>query len=128
MSTPSNPIISLEQIYQAIKEPRPSGTRVLTDQLWPRGLSKETLENEHIIWYRGASPTKELRQDFHHNKITTEQFNKRYRTQLNGDKEQLTPLLEYAQKGPLILLTAMKEPEHTYLALLKEALIKAYKT
>lgn len=126
MSTPATNI-SLEQIYQAIKEPHTTGTRVLTDRLWPRGLSKETLEEQKIIWYRGASPSAELRQDFHHDKITTKQFNERYLAQLDSEKEQLEPLIEYAKKGPLVLLTAMKEPEETYLALLKDKLLDALK-
>lgn len=127
MSTPQTAAITLEQIYQAIKDPRPKGTRVLTDGLWPRGLSKATLEKEQIIWYRGASPATELRQDFHQQQITAKQFDKRYRAQLRADAEQLAPLIEYARSGPLILLTAMKEPEHTYLSQLRDELIAALK-
>lgn len=127
MSTAPAATISLQQIYQAIKGPRPKGMRVLTDGLWPRGLSKATLEKEQIIWYRGASPATELRQGFHQQQITAEQFDERYRAQLRADAEQLAPLLEYVRNGPLVLLTAMKDPEHTYLSQLRDELIAALK-
>src|SRR5690625_224590 len=127
MSTPPAASITLEQIYQAIKGPRPKGTRVLTDGLWPRGLSKATLEKEQIIWYRGASPANEIRQGFHQQQFNSEHFDERYRAQLRADAWQLAPLIEYVRNGPLVLLTAMKDPEHTYLSQLRDELIAALK-
>ncbi|HLR82693.1 MAG TPA: DUF488 family protein [Paenalcaligenes sp.] len=124
MSTGKEPQISLEQIYAVIKQPVPVGHRVLTDRLWPRGLKKTQLEEKKITWYRGASPSTELRKAFHAKDLNVDEFNQAYQKQLKSDPDQLKPLVELAEQGPLTLLTAMRNPADTYLSVLAE-LIRA---
>ena len=51
--------ITLSRIYDAIHEPAGKTARVLTDRLWPRGLSKDELGD--IQWLHDASPATEAK-------------------------------------------------------------------
>ncbi|QTB99161.1 DUF488 family protein [Alcaligenes sp. SORT26] len=115
--------ITLSRIYDAIHEPANKAARVLTDRLWPRGLSKDKLGD--IQWLHDASPTPELRKDFHSGAISPEQFQRRYQEQLEHDPDSLLSLMRLARKGELQLLTATRDPHTSYLTVLKQAVIKA---
>lgn len=110
--------ITLQQIYPALDEHIPAGARVVTDRLWPRGVKKAVLEAQQISWYNKASPSTELRQALHAQSITAEQFDSAYKQELLDNPQALQPLIALAQAGPLVLLTAMRNPEQTYLNVL----------
>lgn len=115
--------ITLSRIYDAIHEPAGKTARVLTDRLWPRGLSKDELGD--IQWLHDASPATELRKAFHNGDISPEQFQHRYQEQLKHDPDALFPLMRLARKGELQLLTATHDPQTSYLTVLKQAVIQA---
>jgi|SRR5690625_2097425 len=120
--------IILQQVHQVLRCSQvPAGTLVLTDRLWPRGIKKIDLKNKNIIWYNKTSPSTQLRRSFHAEKISEESFNQAYQKQLLNEPELLAPLLIYLEKGPLTLLTAMREPEKTYLMVLKKTLLQQIK-
>lgn len=115
--------ITLSRIYDAIHEPAGKAARVLTDRLWPRGLSKDELGD--IQWLHEASPANELRKSFHSGTISPEQFQHRYQEQLQHDPDALFPLMKLARQGELQLLTATHDPQTSYLTVLKQAVIEA---
>nr|WP_321269237.1 DUF488 family protein [Alcaligenes faecalis] len=115
--------ITLSRIYNAIHEPAGKAARVLTDRLWPRGLSKDELGD--IQWLHEASPASELRKNFHSGAISPEQFQHRYHEQLQHDPDALFPLMKLARQGELQLLTATHDPQTSYLTVLKQAVIEA---
>ncbi|MFC3865158.1 DUF488 domain-containing protein [Alcaligenes aquatilis] len=115
--------ITLSRIYDAIHEPAGKAARVLTDRLWPRGLSKDELGD--IQWLHEASPANELRKSFHSGTISPEQFQHRYQEQLQHDPDALFPLMKLARQGALQLLTATHNPQTSYLTVLKQAVIEA---
>ncbi|UYY87479.1 DUF488 domain-containing protein [Alcaligenes sp. SMD-FA] len=115
--------ITLSRIYDAIHEPAGKAARVLTDRLWPRGLSKDELGD--IQWLHEASPASELRKNFHSGAISPEQFQHRYQEQLEHDPDALFPLMKLARQGELQLLTATHDPQTSYLTVLKQAVIEA---
>ncbi|ASR88129.1 DUF488 domain-containing protein [Alcaligenes faecalis] len=115
--------ITLSRIYDAIHEPAGKAARVLTDRLWPRGLSKDELGD--IQWLHEASPANELRKNFHSGAISPEQFQHRYHEQLQHDPDALFPLMKLARQGELQLLTATHDPQTSYLTVLKQAVIEA---
>src|SRR5699024_12751734 len=102
----------------------PGGQRVLTHRWLTLGLKKTKIEEKKITWYRDASPSTELRKAFHAKDLNVDEFNQAYQKQLKSDPDQLKPLVELAEQGPLTLLTAMRNPADTYLSVLAE-LIRA---
>lgn len=85
------------------------GMRVLVDRLWPRGLSKERAAIDE--WLKDAAPSGELRRWFGHDVDRWEEFQRRYRAELEG-AEVVARLLELLRKGPVTLLYAARDSEH----------------
>jgi uncharacterized protein YeaO (DUF488 family) len=89
------------------------GRRVLVDRLWPRGLSKEKAHLDE--WLKAVAPSDELRRWYGHQPAKFAEFTRRYQTELaEPDRaEALRHLHDEAQSGPVTLLTATKDLEHS---------------
>ncbi|RST12966.1 DUF488 family protein [Streptomyces sp. WAC05374] len=99
------------------------GVRVLVDRLWPRGLAKADAHVDE--WPKSLTPSTELRRWYHAAEGDAyEEFRQRYEAELAAPEaaEALDRLRELARKGPLTLLTASKDPEHSHAAVLVELL------
>ncbi|UGT38733.1 DUF488 family protein [Nocardia yamanashiensis] len=95
------------------------GLRVLVDRLWPRGVSKETAHIDE--WAKAVTPSGELRKWYHADPQTRRaEFERKYRSELAADdaREGLARLREQAAAGPLTLITATKDPEHSHVPVL----------
>ncbi|GLZ15485.1 hypothetical protein Acsp04_57200 [Actinomadura sp. NBRC 104425] len=118
MSTPANP-----RVRRAYDEPEPQdGTRVLVDRLWPRGLSKDSARIDE--WLKDVAPSTELRRWYGHDVSRYEEFCRRYEAELADEAHAraLDRLRELAASGPLTLLTATKDVEHSQVPTLLKAL------
>ena len=115
--------INLVQIKDVLHESTPDGYFVLTDRLWPRGVRK--VDMEHIEWYKGASPSTELRKGFHAGDLSPKQFQLAYKKQLEAEPQSLAPLIEKAKQQPLYLVTATHDPHTSYLVVLRQAILDA---
>ncbi len=113
------PDITLKRVYQS--PGAEDGARVLVDRLWPRGKRRESLQLTD--WYRDASPTPTLRRQFHEGEISAAVFAVRYRGELRDHPEALTPLIRHARAGRLTLLSAVRDPEDSYLQILREMIL-----
>jgi uncharacterized protein YeaO (DUF488 family) len=89
------------------------GRRVLVDRLWPRGLSKEKAHLDE--WLKAVAPSDELRRWYGHQPARFAEFKRRYQTELTEPEraEALRHLHDEAQSGPVTLLTATKDLEHS---------------
>ncbi|MFE7706008.1 DUF488 domain-containing protein [Streptomyces sp. NPDC057486] len=89
------------------------GTRVLVDRLWPRGLSKEKAHLDE--WLKAVAPSNELRRWYGHQPAKFAEFKRRYETELTEPDraEALHHLRDEARTGPVTLLTATKDLEHS---------------
>lgn len=98
------------------------GTRVLVDRVWPRGVSKSDLNYDH--WNKDVAPSTELRKWYGHDPSRFAEFRRRYRDELRESDAQLAlaKLRDQAGDGPLVLLTATKDVEHSHAAVLAELL------
>lgn len=98
------------------------GKRVLVDRLWPRGLSKEKAELDE--WAKEVAPSDGLRRWYGHDSGRYGEFVERYRAELAEPErhEAVERLRELAGDGPLTLLTATGEVEHSHVPVLAEAL------
>ena len=101
------------------------GHRVLVDRLWPRGLAKSAAAVDE--WLRAVAPSDELRRWYGHEVAKFPEFRDRYLAELGTPEraEALAHLRELADPGPLTLLTATKDVEHSQAAVLAERLRRA---
>lgn len=113
--------ILLKRIYTP-SEPT-DGARILVDRLWPRGKRRESLDLTD--WYRDASPSPLLRRQLHESEIAFTVFAARYRGELRDHVDSLVPLMRYARRGRLTLLSAARNLEETHLPILREAVLEA---
>lgn len=98
-----------------------SGTRVLVDGIWPRGVRKEELGAE---WHRAVAPSRQLRAWYGHDPERFDEFARRYREELREPARAaaLDELRELGRRRPLTLLTATKDVEISHAAVLADLL------
>jgi uncharacterized protein YeaO (DUF488 family) len=107
-------------------DPSPAdGTRVLVDRIWPRGLAKATARIDE--WAKEVAPSTQLRRWYGHDPTKFEEFRRRYKAELAEPDRQaaVQHLLELARSGPLTLLTATKDIDHSQAAVLIQHLHSA---
>ncbi len=98
------------------------GRRVLVDRLWPRGLSKGKARLDE--WLKAVSPSDELRHWYGHDPAKFDEFTRRYQAELTEPEraEALDRLRAQALSGPLTLLTATRDLDHSQAAVLARLL------
>lgn len=112
--------VRLRRVYE---EPQPGdGRRVLVDRLWPRGLAKQKARID--TWLKAVAPSDELRRWYGHDPAKFDDFTVRYLDELaDPDRGQaLRELRGMASDGPVTLLTATKDLEHSQAAVLARLL------
>lgn len=110
--------IAIKRIYAAKDEQ--DGTRILVDRILPHGRDLHDLEVDS--WYSKASPSSSLKRQLQNGEVNWQEFSYLYRDEIHQHQEKLASLLEVVQQGNLTLLTAEREPEQTWLPLLKDML------
>jgi len=116
----ANTAVRVRRVYDP---PDPAdGHRVLVDRLWPRGLAKSAAAVEE--WLRAVAPSDELRRWYGHEADKFAEFRDRYVAELGTPERAaaLAHLRELADPGPLTLLTATRDVEHSQAAVLAERL------
>ena len=109
--------IRLQRVYG---DSAPSkGKRVLVDRVWPRGRKKESLVLD--LWLRDIGPSDELRSWFGHRPERWEEFERRYRAELEQPPQQqlLDQLSALAREGPVTLLYGAKDEERNQAVVLR---------
>jgi uncharacterized protein YeaO (DUF488 family) len=112
--------IKLKRVYE--KPGKEDGVRILVDRLWPRGLTKEKAGVD--LWLKEVAPSTELRKWFGHDPAKWKEFQKRYRKELENNKEQVAVLKEQVKKRVVTLVYGAKDEEHNEALVLKELLDK----
>ena len=100
-------------------DPSPTdGTRVLVDRIWPRGLARDRARIDE--WLKAVAPSTELRRWYGHDAGRFAEFRRRYRAELAEPERQeaVRRLRALARSGPLTLLTATRDLEHSQAAVL----------
>ncbi len=110
--------IRTKRVYEPA-EPA-DGYRVLIDRIWPRGLSREHAGLDE--WARDLAPSTELRKWFGHDPARFTQFRARYREELADHADQLDQLRERARSGPVTVLYAARDEQHSNATVLAELL------
>ena len=115
--------VRMRRVYD---DPSPAdGARVLVDRVWPRGLAKATARIDE--WAKEVAPSTQLRRWYGHDPSKFDQFRQRYTAELAEPDRQVAVqhLRELARSGPLTLLTATKDIDHSQAAVLIEHLHSA---
>ncbi|RBP67283.1 uncharacterized protein YeaO (DUF488 family) [Brevibacterium sanguinis] len=115
--------MSAIRVRRVYDDPEPEdGARVLVDRLWPRGMSKDRAEITE--WCKDVAPSTDLRKWYGHDPERFEEFSRRYRAELEESEraEALARLREYAEDGPLTLLTAAKRDDISEATVIAELL------
>ncbi|MGH7098162.1 MAG: DUF488 domain-containing protein, partial [Stellaceae bacterium] len=103
--------------------PAPSDcTRVLIDRLWPRGVTKAKAAIDH--WFRDLAPSTELRRWFRHDPALWDEFQRRYRRELDDCPDPLDTLLQLARAGPLTLVYGARDEQHNDAVVLRHVLLE----
>jgi uncharacterized protein YeaO (DUF488 family) len=111
------------RVGRVYDEPAANGTRVLVDRLWPRGLRKDAARLD--AWAKDVAPSSELRTWYGHDPARFDEFRRRYLAELAGSPQRaaLGRLRALASAhGPLILLTATRDVDHSQAAVLADLL------
>jgi uncharacterized protein YeaO (DUF488 family) len=113
-------MLKTKRIYEETSED--DGYRILTERLWPRGVSKERAALDK--WMKGISPSHDLRKWFDHDPDKWEEFKERYRKELFGS-ESVNEILDIIKEhNTVTLIYASKDKEHNSTVVLKGFLDK----
>jgi uncharacterized protein YeaO (DUF488 family) len=112
--------IHLKRVYD---DPSPDdGLRVLADRLWPRGISRERAEL--ALWAKDVSPSTGLRQWYSHDPEKFEEFEQRYRGELEDEPatSALQELVRTVNGDTVTLLTSARDVDISHLAVLAKVI------
>jgi uncharacterized protein YeaO (DUF488 family) len=110
--------IRLKRAYELAQ--KTDGYRVLIDRLWPRGLGRDQLRIDE--WARDLAPSDELRRWYRHDPERFDAFRRRYVQELEPQRKRLSDLRRRARAGPVTLVFATKDTEHSNAAVLRSVL------
>lgn len=111
-------MIKLKRAYE--KASRVDGERILVERLWPRGLTKERAALD--LWLKDVAPSPELRKWFGHDPSRWEQFQERYRKELEEKEEAVRLLKQKGKDGTVTLVYAARDEKHNGALVLKRFL------
>jgi uncharacterized protein YeaO (DUF488 family) len=98
-----------------------TGTWILVDKLWPRGLKKEKLDFD--LWLKEIAPSTELRQWYHSNPADRwSEFVERYVAELKDKKTLIEDIQKIASKSKVTLFYAAKDTEQNHAIILREVI------
>jgi uncharacterized protein YeaO (DUF488 family) len=110
-------MIELQRVYE---HRRLHGTRFLVERLWPRGVRRDSLHFSD--WLKDVAPSDALRRWFQHDVTKWQEFQRRYRNELDQHPETWAPLLDAARAGNIVLLYSSHDIEHNNAVVLRDYL------
>ena len=102
--------LRIKRVYAAAEES--DGYRILTDKLWPRGMTKDKAAIDE--WAKEITPTNSLRQWFGHKRENFQAFTDQYIAELNANPAApafAKLCIELLQRHNVTLLYGAKDEE-----------------
>ena len=90
-----------------------------------RGIAKADLPLD--AWLKSATPSTALREWFGHDPAKWLEFTRAYRAELSAAPEHLTEALDWCRRGPVTLIYAAKDTQHTHALILRDVLLETLK-
>jgi uncharacterized protein YeaO (DUF488 family) len=109
-------MIKLKRAYEPAVES--DGIRYLVERLWPRGVKKTALRIDG--WLKDVAPSTTLRQWFNHDPNNWDEFQRRYRRELDANPDALKPILVAARRGTVTLVYSSHDSLHNNAVALKK--------
>jgi uncharacterized protein YeaO (DUF488 family) len=110
--------IGLKRVYEnAAPE---DGLRVLVDRLWPRGMTSRKVSAD--LWLREVAPSTRLRRWYAHDPQRWDEFQRRYRAELERAPRALGTLRDLRRRGPVTLLFSARSREQNHAVVLRDFL------
>lgn len=109
--------IALSRVYD---HEHPAGRLFLVERLWPRAVRRDDLQLDG--WSKDVAPSTELRRWFAHDPAKWEEFQRRYRAELDADPQSWLPLVAAARQGDVTLLYSSRDREHNNAVFLRDYL------
>ena len=97
------------------------GVRILIDRLWPRGVSKAKAALDN--WVKEVAPSTELRKWFGHDPARWEEFQRRYRTELDEQSAVLDRIRALAKAHVVTLVYSAHDEQHNDAVVLRAVLL-----
>ena len=112
------------KIKRAYEEPSSEdGFRILVDQLWPRGLTKQRAAID--LWMKEIAPSTTLRQWFSHDPTKWREFHRKYLEELKAKKVVVDEICRLVQEKKVVTLVfAAKDEDHNNAVVLEDLLQK----
>jgi uncharacterized protein YeaO (DUF488 family) len=101
---------------------RGDGQRILVERLWPRGMKKEAVAAD--AWMKEVAPSTELRQWFGHQVERWNEFQWRYRRELDANPSAWDPILDASARGTVTLLYSAHDVLHNGAVVLRDYLME----
>ena len=108
----------IKRIYKPVA--KSDGFRVLVERLWPRGVTKAKAALHN--WLKDIAPSQDLRKWYGHDLARWAEFRERYRAELAEKQDLLDQLCALHGRGPVTLVFAAKDEQHSSAAVLKDVL------
>ena len=100
-------MIKIKRVYEEYA--KSDGVRFLVERLWPRGIKKENMVMQ--AWLKDVSPSPELRQWFQHDPEKWDEFQRRYRMELEFNPRSWKPIMDALKKDDVTLLYSARDTE-----------------
>nr|WP_167309735.1 DUF488 domain-containing protein [Terrimesophilobacter mesophilus] len=111
-------MVRIKRIYE--DPAADDGYRVLVDRIWPRGVSKDRAKLDE--WLKEAAPSTQLRTWFHHEEPKWDEFQSRYRAELD-ENEAVGDLRRILASQPVVtLLYSARNEEENQAVVLRDYL------
>ena len=110
--------LRIKRVYAAAEES--DGYRILTDKLWPRGMTKDKAAIDE--WAKEITPTNSLRQWFGHKRENFQAFTDQYIAELNANPAApafAKRCIELLQRQNVTLLYGAKDEECNHAIVLR---------
>jgi uncharacterized protein YeaO (DUF488 family) len=111
-------MIQIKRTYELAA--RGDGWRVIVERLWPRGMKKAEVHAD--AWIKDVAPSTELRTWYGHRPQRWQEFRKRYRRELNNNKEAWSPIMAVAKRRNVTLLYSAHDELHNGALVLRDYL------
>ncbi len=113
-----------KRVYEPVQDS--DGDRILVDQLWPRGVSKEKAALSD--WAKAITPSAKIRKAYHEGRLGFESFSNSYKAELEKSPDFpafVDELRQRLEEKNVTLVFAGKHPGETHLPTLKGQLEEA---
>ena len=108
-------MLKIKRVYEEAQAE--DGVRFLVERLWPRGMKKEDLHMQ--AWLKDAAPGPELRAWYQHDAGKWEEFQERYKAELEANPGAWKIIPETLASGDVTLLYSARDTEHNSALVLK---------